>query len=52
MSAEDKVIGLFCMANDFCIFFDTMLEKYTLKTTIKCRYHRNPTMSKAKIMLT
>ena len=32
MITEDKVTELFCMADDFCIFFDAMMEKYTLKS--------------------
>ena len=39
------------MADDFCKFFDAMLEKYTLKSDKKRRYHRDSTMSKAEIML-
>ena len=31
MITEDKVTELFCMADDFCKFFDAMMEKYTLK---------------------
>ena len=30
MLTEDKVTELFCMADDFCKFFDAMMEKYTL----------------------
>lgn len=30
MITEDKVTELFCMADDFCKFFDAMMEKYTL----------------------
>ena len=48
---EDKVTELFCMADDFCKFFDAMMEKYTLKSDKKRRYHRDSTMSKAEIML-
>lgn len=51
MLTEDKVTELFCMADDFCKFFDAMMEKYTLKSDNKRRYHRSPTMSKAEIML-
>ena len=29
MITEDKVTELFCMADDFCKFFDAMMEKYT-----------------------
>ena len=48
---EDKVKELFCMADDFCKFFDAIMEKYTLKSDKKRRYHRDSTMSKAEIML-
>ena len=34
MLTEDKVTELFCMADDFCKFFDAMMEKYTLKSNI------------------
>ena len=51
MITEDKVTELFCMADDFCKFFDAMMEKYTLKSDKKRRYHRDSNMSKAEIML-
>ena len=51
MITEDKVIEIFCMADDFCKFFDAMTAKYTLKPTRKRKYHRNSTMSKAEVML-
>ena len=51
MFTEDKVTELFCMADDFCKFFDEMTEKYTLKSENKRPYHRDSTMSKAEIML-
>ena len=51
MITDDKVTELFCMADDFCKFFDAMMEKYTLKSDTKRRYHRDSTMSKAEIML-
>ena len=51
MITEDKVTELFCMADDFCKFFDAMMEKYTLKSDKKRHYHRDSTMSKAEIML-
>ena len=28
MITEDKVTELFCIADDFCKFFDAMMEKY------------------------
>ena len=51
MITEDKVTEIFCMADDFCKFFDAMTTKYTLKPTGKRKYHRNSTMSKAEVML-
>ena len=40
MITESKVIELFCMADDFCKFFDAMMTKYTLKPATKRKYHR------------
>lgn len=51
MITEDKVTELFCMADDFCKFFDAMTKKYTLKSDNKRAYHRDSTMSKSEIML-
>ena len=51
MLTEDKVTEIFCMADDFCKFFDAMIAKYTLKPTGKRKYHRSSTMSKAEVML-
>ena len=31
MIIEDKITEIFCMADDFCKFFDDMMSKYTLK---------------------
>ena len=39
MITENKVIEIFCMADDFCKFFDTMMTKYTLPSTTKRKYH-------------
>ena len=33
MITEDKVIELFCFADDFCKFFDRMVAKYTFKSS-------------------
>ena len=52
MITEDKVTEIFCMADDFCKFFDAMVAKYTLKPTGKRNYHRKSVMSKAEVMLT
>ena len=51
MITEDKVTELFCMADDFCKFFDAQMRKYTLKPGNKRQYHRESTMSKAEVML-
>ena len=51
MITEDKVMEIFCMADNFCKFFDAMMAKYTLKNVNKRKYHRDSTMSKAEIML-
>ena len=51
MITEDKFTELFCIADDFCKFFDDMMEKYILKSDKKRQYHRKSTMSKAEIML-
>ena len=49
MLTESKVIELFCMADDFCKFFEAMMTKYTLKPATKRKYHRDSTLSKAEI---
>ena len=38
MITEDKVTELFCISDDFCKFFDAMMEKYTLKADKKRQY--------------
>ena len=51
MFTEDKVTEIFCMADDFCRFFDAMMEKYTLRVPNKRKYHRDGTLSKAEVMV-
>ena len=51
MFTEGKVTEIFCMADDFCQFFDAMMEKYTLKEPKKRKYHRGGTLSKAEVMV-
>ncbi len=51
MITESKVIELFCVADDFCKFFDAMMTRYTLKPTKKCTYHCASTLSKSEIKL-
>ena len=38
MMTANKVTEIFCMADDFCKFFDAMTAKYTLKPTGKRKY--------------
>ena len=47
MITEDKVTELFCLADEFCKFFDRMVAKYCFKGIVKRFYHRNSAMSKA-----
>ena len=51
MLTDDKVTELFCMADDFCKFFDSQMEKYSVGNTQKRRYHRSGRMSKSEVML-
>ena len=51
MITEDKVIDIFCIADDFCKYFDAQMAKYTFKAENKRKYHRDSRMSKAEIIL-
>ena len=51
MFTEDKIIEIFCMADDFCKFFDAMMAKYTVKDARKRPYHRSCSLSKSEVML-
>lgn len=51
MLTDDKVTELFCMADDFCKFFGSQMEKYSVRDVQKRRYHRDCRMSKAEVML-
>ncbi len=48
MLTADKVTELFCMADDFCKFFDKMTAKYTLKSENKRPSHRIQLITKLK----
>ena len=52
MITEDKVTELFCIADDFCKFFDAMVEKYTIKEAKKRNYHRDSTLSPSAALAT
>lgn len=45
MFTEDKVTEIFFMADEFCGFFDSRMEKYALRDHKKRIYHRESTMS-------
>ena len=51
MVTKDKTTEIFCVADNFYKFFDTITAKYTLKPIGKRKYHRSSTMSKAEVML-
>jgi hypothetical protein len=44
MFSEDKITEIFCMADDFCKFFDAKMKKYTLPKTTKRTYHQDRTL--------
>ena len=41
MITDNKITKLFCMADDFCKFFDAIMAKYTLKPIMKHKYNLN-----------
>ena len=54
MFTDSKVIEIFCLADEFCKFFDSLLERCSLESTsipLKRKYYRAPTPSKAEGML-
>ena len=51
MITESKVTEIFVMADDFCKFFDQMMEKYSIPDKNKRKYHRDGTMSKAEVIV-
>ena len=51
MITEDKVTGIFCIADDFCKVFDAQMAKHTFKAERKRKYHRESRMSQAEIMV-
>ena len=53
MITEDKVIEIFCLADDFCRLFDKLVKKYSIEPSqpSKRRYHRDSKMSTAEIIV-
>lgn len=50
MITEDKITEIFCMADDFCQFFDNAVSRYSIHTKTKRSYHRSGRLSKAEVM--
>ena len=51
MFTEDKITKIFCMADDFCKFYDAMMAKYIIKEAKKRDYHRDGTLSKTEVIV-
>lgn len=44
MITKSKVTEIFVMADDFCKFFDQMMENYSIPDINKHKYHRDGKM--------
>ncbi len=54
MFTDTKVTEIVCLADEFCKFFDSLLERYSLdasSVTPKRKYYRAPKRSKAEVRL-
>jgi hypothetical protein len=54
MFTEDKVTEIYCLADDFCKFFDSLMKRYSIedqKALNKRKYHRSSTLSQSEVML-
>ena len=53
MITEDKVIEIFCLADEFCNLFNKMKKKYSISpsNSSKRRYHRDSKMNAAEIIV-
>jgi hypothetical protein len=54
MFTENKVTEIYCLADDFCKFFDSLMKRYSIKdqrTLNKRKYHRSSTLSQSELML-
>jgi hypothetical protein len=50
MFTPDKIIEIFCMADDFCKEFDWEVQKHQIDTLHKKKYQRSSRMSDSEIM--
>ena len=51
MLNEDKVTEIFFMADEFCKFFDCLMQKYTLAASSKRIYHRDGMLLKVEVTI-
>lgn len=54
MFTDNKVTEIYCLADDFCKFFDSLLKRYSLSevsSQSKRRYYHAPKMCKSEVML-
>ena len=51
MLADGKIIEISCLADDFCKFYEARMEEYAIPVSGKRMYHRDRSMSKAKVMV-
>lgn len=49
--SKSKVTEIYRMADVFCQVFDTQMAKYIIKPERMRQYHRDSTLSKAKVMI-
>ncbi|KAA6313591.1 hypothetical protein EZS27_035659 [termite gut metagenome] len=50
MFTPDKIIEIFCIADDFCKEFDLEVQRYQIQTPEKKKYHRSFRMSESEII--
>ncbi|KAA6311975.1 hypothetical protein EZS27_037010, partial [termite gut metagenome] len=50
MLTPDKIIEIFCMADDFCKEFDLAVQKHQIDTPDKKHYERSSRMSDSEII--
>ena len=50
MISKDKITKIFCIADNFCIFY-TLIGKCAIKSKLKRKNHRESNKSKAEIIV-
>lgn len=51
MFTEDKITEIYCLADDFCKYFEKIVKSHSLGSGKKRKYHRESTMSMAEVMM-